>query len=322
MKKFITFLLFLVSLGIFLPAIVRADDNVTLPSPDKQTTSLTIVPSIYESVVAPGKNEVKSFEIRNGSNFPLPIKCYIRVFGASDETGGVAIEDQIDTNRLAPTSWISAVEPDFILQPKSTKELQVNFNPPAALPPGGYYAILFAEPLLPESFLSDNSLVVGGRIGSLLFLIGPGDIHEKARIVSFDLPKFFWSNQSSGANIRFENQGNIHLKPSGKIIVTNLISRHSQTVDIPEFTVLPGKIRKENIDITGLKWPGVYRVELTLSYGQDKTSIRSAATFYYLPLVQIIVILLMVTLAIVLISHKSRKRILKALRVVVRGEKA
>ena len=97
-------------------------EEAILPTPDQpETTALTIAPSIHEAVVAPGKTTSQIFEIKNGSNFPLPIKYYIRTFDANDEVGGVAISEEVDAARFSPGSWSQIVEPDFVLQPQSTR---------------------------------------------------------------------------------------------------------------------------------------------------------------------------------------------------------
>ena len=265
-------------------------EEAILPTPDQpETTALTIAPSIHEAVVAPGKTTSQIFEIKNGSNFPLPIKYYIRTFDANDEVGGVAISEEVDAARFSPGSWSQIVEPDFVLQPQSTRQMTVNFTPPVDLPPGGYYAILFAEPLLPESFLSQSSLQIGGRLGSLLFLIGPGDTMEKAEITSFSQKKFLWRRQSE-VEVRIKNSGNVHTRPAGKLIITNKVSKKSREIPVPEVTILPGKIRQQIVPLGGLKWPGIYQVKLQLNYGRDKIPLEAVATFCYLPLLDLFVI--------------------------------
>jgi hypothetical protein len=269
----------------------------------------------------PGKTTSQIFEIKNGSNFPLPIKSYIRTFDASDEVGGVAISEEADARRFSPVSWSQIVEPDFVLQPQSTRQVTVNFSPPVDLPPGGYYAILFAEPLLPESFLNSSSLQIGGRLGSLLFLVGPGDIVEKGNIVSFELPKFIWRSPVE-TKIRFQNQGNVHLRPSGKLQITNLLSKKQSVIDVPEFTVLPGKIRQQIVNLGKLKWPGIYSAKLQLNYGRGKIPVTTTLTFFYLPAINIIVIIVVIAVGVGLIWHKPRQRILRAVRIIIKGEKA
>lgn len=319
LKKTISYLSILSVLSYLSFCQPAKAEEPTLPTFDEQATALTIAPSIFEAVVAPGKTTSQIFEIKNGSNFPLPIKCYLRTFDASDEVGGVTISDEIDAKHFSPTTWSQIVEPDFVLQPQSIRKVTVNFSPPIDLPPGGYYGILFAEPLLPESFLSASSLQIGGRLGSLLFLIGPGDTTEKAKLASFNLKKILWQRQSE-AEVRIKNLGNVHTRSAGKLIITNIISKKSWEISVPEMTILPGKIRQQKIAISGLKWPGIYQAKLQLTYGGDKIPIENTLTFYYLPLLEIIVIIVIAGIVVSIIWHKPRRRIIRAFRVIIRGE--
>jgi len=310
-------LMVFVSFGLIKTA---SAEEAELPTIDQtEAMSLTVAPSIFEGVVTAGKTTSQTFELKNNSRIPLPIKCYIRNFDASDEGGGVSIPEEADTQRFSPRSWIEVVSPDFIIQPQTSRQIIINFNPPKDLPPGGYYAILFAEPLLPESFLSQSSLQIGGRIGSLLFLISPGDVSEKGKIASVNFPHYVFSRKAPDLKIRFENQGNVHLRPSGSITVTNLMTKKSRTEPVAEFTVLPAKIRQQIVALGELKWPGAYKVALQLNYGRDKIVLNKEFKFYYLPVMPIAVVVLVAGVLFALFWGKTRKRIVKALKVVVRG---
>lgn len=321
MKKFLKYFIFFALFGTLIPAVAKAQDAI-LPTVDQtEATALTIAPSVFEGVLTRGKTTSQSFELSNNSRVPLPIKCYIRNFDASDEEGGVAIPDEADVGRLSPRNWIEVTSPDFVLQPQTSREIVVNFNTPKDLPPGGYYSILFAEPLLPESFLSSSSLQIGGRLGSLLFLVNPGDISEKGNIASVDFPRYIFSSSAPDLKIRFRNGGNVHLRPNGKITITNLVSKKSWIAEVPEFTTLPGKIRQQIVAMDKLKWPGVYEIKMQLYYGRDKIILDKTLVFYYLPIVPVVVIIVAIGLLVALFLRKTRKRVIRVLKVIVKGEK-
>lgn len=283
-------------------------------------TALSVTPSIQEMVVKPGEQSEQIFELKNLSKIPLPIKSYIRTFGASDEAGGVDISEAPDEQRLALTSWAGVLEPDFILQPNSVRQIKIYITPPPDLPPGGYYGILFFEPLLPEYFLSENSLNIGGRIGALLFLVGAGEIRESGKILSLSAKKYQFGGRPSDIIIRFQNEGNVHLRPSGKITVTNLITKKTKEAEASEFTVLPGKIRQQIIALEGAYWPGVYKAKVQLSFGRDKITLNKTFVFYYLPIMTIVAIIVLIGMLIVLFWGKTRKRAIKALKMILKGE--
>ena len=71
--------------------------------------------------------------------------------------------------------------------------------------------------------------------------------------------------------IRFENTGNVQLRPTGRI---DIISQNGETVRnirIEEFPLLPGKVRILSVTDT-TKPPltaGIYRALVTIDYGGD-----------------------------------------------------
>lgn len=303
--------LILLAVSLFALPINRAEGE--------DAASLSITPSVQEMIVEPGRETEQVFELKNLSKIPLPIKSYIRVFGASDEMGGIDITEIPDQQRLSITSWVSVESSDFILQPDQIRKIKLRFSPPADLPPGGYYGILFAEPLLLESLLADRSLQIGGRIGALLFLVGAGEINEKGSIVPLDSPRYILGNSRPDLKIRFQNEGNVHLRPSGKATIENIITKNSRSVEVPEFIVLPGKIRQQIVSVGALKWPGIYKVKTQLYYGRDKIISEETSVLYYLPVVPIIVILLIAGISMSLILERTRKRLIKALKVIIKN---
>lgn len=297
---------------------VRAETE--LPAIDQpEVAALTITPSIYEGVLIPGQTTTAKFEIKNNSRVPLPIKCYIRNFEASDEVGGVNIPEEPDEVRLSPRNWIEVENPDFVFQPQTTREVAVNFNTPSDLSPGGQYAILFIEPLLPQSMMESSSLQIGGRLGALLFLVAPGDAIERAKLMPFDYRKYVIGNILDPIKIRVENEGNVHVKASGKATVTNKITGKKIILNVPEFTIMPGKVRQETVDIVDIKWPGLYTVQSQLKYGRDNQSLEKDFGFIYLPIAYIFATIILICLIVFLTFGKLRKRLFKAVKVVIKG---
>lgn len=290
---------------------------------DPVTSQFTVTPAIFERVLTPGQSTTEVFQLSNKSQLPLPIKSYVRAFEASDDQGGVDIVEDKDIERLAPTSWVNVETPDFIIQPDSIYRATVNFNPPVDLPPGGYYAVIFFEPQLPESYIkSQNTLQINGRVGALLFLVGSGDISEKAEINTFKTKKWHWGNQPINIDSSFKNLGNVHLRPSGQLKVKNLIPflKQEQSSEVKEVTVLPNKTRALNLAETNLKWPGIYKAGIEMKYGRDEKVLSRDLTFIFIPWKYILSIILLILFIIFISKRRNRRRLKKALA-VIDGEK-
>lgn len=306
--------------SLFLPGAARAADPITF-SPDTMTsTKLSVAPSIHEAVITPSRESHQVFELTNQSAIPIPVKAYVRSFDAADEIGGVTIDEEIDQARLKITSWVSIQNPDFIIQPNQTVKTLVTFNPPADLPPGGYYGIVFFEPLLPESFVSENSLQIGGRIGSLLFLVASGDMKEKGELVSFSASRYHWRLSPASLNVRFKNDGNVHLRPKLKMSVQNLITKSQRQGYNTEFTVLPKKIRQATFYVKDMIWPGVYKADLSLTYSRDKILIKDDQIFLYFPWEYIALLIILGLFLTLVFSKKGRTKLVRMGQIILRGQ--
>lgn len=304
-----------------LPQNVLAEEKpLTMPiEQELSITKLLVTPSIFEEVLKPGQNITRYFEFTNNSLVPVPIKAYVRTFDASNETGGVSISEDPDNQRLSLTSWISVQQPDFIIQPGQTKKVAVNLNPPADLPPGGYYGVIFFEPLLPESFLSQNSLQIGGRIGALMFLVGQGDIKESGKIETLSSPFYHWKVNNNQITLRFKNTGNVHLRPKTKISIVNYLS-NKKIIQQTEFTVLPQKIRQQIFNSKDIITPGIYKAQFEVSYGRENTKIIKELQFIYFPLIYIAILILFMLLILILATKKGRTRVTRVANILFHGK--
>lgn len=253
-------------IALLSPFAVNAQDSSDMPNFD---ASLSISPAIYETKFEQGKVTNYIFELTNKLDKTVAIKSYIRLFGASDELGGMDIFDKSDSDRLSPQNWVKIIEPNFVLKPNGSRQIKVQFSPPADLPPGGHYAILFFEPQVKEQEKPSSVINVGGRIGALLFLTAAGDIKESGAVASFHTAAWqIWRTPLQFV-VRFQNSGNVHLRPQGKIMVTNLVTRSKREVEVPQFTVLPQKTRRQEVENSIGKYPAIYRAKLDLNYGQE-----------------------------------------------------
>lgn len=315
--------LYLILLATFLLLPLGLVKAETVKTDTSASSQFTVTPAVYEHVLEQGKASSQAFQLTNKSQLPLPIKSYVRAFEASDDMGGVDIKEEPDIQRLAPTSWVSVETPDFIIQPDSTLKVNVNFNPPVDLPPGGYYAVVFFEPQLPESFIKDNnSLQINGRVGALLFLVGAGDIQEKGEIASFSTKMWNWGNKAINFKSDFKNSGNVHLRPSGTLTVKNLIPflGREEKSDIKEVTVLPGKTRELALVSNKYRWPGIYNAKISLNYGRENKTINKEITFVFIPWKYLLSLAVIVMIIIFLSKRRNRRRLAKAAKIIEGGQ--
>ncbi|MCJ7829497.1 hypothetical protein MUP50_00185, partial [Patescibacteria group bacterium] len=137
-------------------------------------SALGIAPAIIELVLDPGKRKETKVSVFNITNFPLPIKGHVKSFLPENSSDSSEIFDA--------SSWFKLEPSDFILQPRENKEIKIIVKPPLKAEPGGHYATIYFQPLLPVEVLSPQTAYLTARIGVLAFLIVKGEITEEASL--------------------------------------------------------------------------------------------------------------------------------------------
>lgn len=287
-----------------------------LTSTEVLANSLTVSPAILESIVTPGDATETIVTITNNTNFPLPIKGQANAFITNHQF------PRSLTVTYNSAAWFKLSPADFILQPSESKPVTVTIKPPKDTEPGGHYATLYFEPLIPQDVISPDSTISLTRIGVLTFLIVPGDIHENLTISPLTTSTWNTFGPLNFATT-FNNSGNIHLLPLGEITITNLFGQVVETLNLSPSTILPGTSSEQS-----LTWPkqllfGRYVAHLTVSYGQNNPKLTAPPLiFWVIPWPLLLVFAVGLTLGYKLfIVHIDRiKLAIKVLRGLHRDE--
>jgi hypothetical protein len=274
--------------------------------------ALSLSPVTEELVVDPGKTYDREVTLSNLSAIPLPIKGYARAFVATDEEGGVDTPD--DTDPGAVQNWFKLDAPDFILQPNTTRKIKVSIQVPRNTPPGGHYATLFFESLVPREALSESSLYLSQRIGGLYFFVVSGRLIREGRFEQFNT-KPFWQNGPIEFDLAFRNSGNIHLKPVSEVVLTDMFGRVVSSTTDEGQRVLPGGLRRWKMEIPQTWLLGRYTATLRTRIDPDSNPVATSATFWVVPVIPITLVTVFSTL-IYLIFFRGRGRVRKAWRVL------
>lgn len=208
-----------------------------VPAVSAQTAGgVTISPPRFEYTVEPGQVVRDQIQIINSSLEPLTLSSSVRDFVAGGESGEPSFVDdptKVDS-AISISSWITVSGGDSITIPAGGKRaVDFTIAVPAGAEPGGKYGAIFFSPPAGE-----GQVAVQQRIGSLVILRVGGDISESGRLDRFgpydsDLESiadasrnFFYFSRISDENpvsfaIRYENTGTVHVKPTGRIELSN-----------------------------------------------------------------------------------------------------
>ena len=164
-------------------------------------SALSLSPAIYENVVDKGGYVKTEVLLTNLTSFPLPIKGWATAFLPNEQVP-LSAQGNYDAS-----NWFSLEPSDFILQPSERKVIKLTIKAPRNAEPGGHYASVFWQPLLPDGIISTPTSLA--RVGLLALLVVPGNLTENVSIPSFTLPT--WKTSSPlNFSLKVNNLGNVH----------------------------------------------------------------------------------------------------------------
>ena len=319
----IYFLFFIALASSLLIYYLLSIISINAQEPPNQS-ALGVSPAIMEEVLTPGKVLESKVTITNVTNFPLPIKGTVKNFLTD-----FVIPDK-DRGIFDASAWFKLEPADFILQPKENKEIKIIIAPPQNAEPGGHYATIYFQPLIPREVLSPQTTYLAARVGVLSLLIMKGDIVEKASLGNLSVlssKKIFKTVnfQESGRikmEISFKNEGNVHLMPAGEVEIFNSSGKLLQKLPFPENLILP-KTEK----IYSLDWPikkifGKFTLNVNFSYGSEQIKVKSekisVIIFPFIPVLGITILLTFIIICLTII----RRRIVLALKILFGKDEA
>ncbi len=268
--------------------------------------AITLIPPSLEIGLKPGT--VYNTEIKLYNETAAAIELYTEKvnFGAVGETGRPAFDFNTDTS-VGLVSWMDIEEGPITVQPGERYQVPLTIITPANADPGGHYATVFFGTSPP----ADSQVNISSKVGTLVLARVDGEVIEQGSIAEF--------GTESGATVysrlpielyaRFQNAGNVHLKPAGTITFKNMLGQEVDTIEFnaKNGATLPDTIRKYQatwekaavVQTTGNSWSnfweeykneknnfslGRYTAVLSVTAGSTDSVADSATTsFWVLP---------------------------------------
>ena len=259
---------------------------------------LSVSPQIFELDVFPGETISQKITIGNLSEVSLPIIVRVVDFTAEEDSGEMIFDEASQDPSVASRKWFKIENPDLILEPGERKKVLFSINVPENAEPRGYYSVMIFEPRLPSYYFEEMREATGEVIPvqpraipmvGVLFLTSiktftlEPEVGQKLEVVEFSVPKEerlvtlenfalklirsvaqaaqITITEKSPQNfiLRIKNNDIYHIKPYGKVLIYNWFGKKVGETEIPQRTILPGKIRSFPVEFTPeipekLKW--------------------------------------------------------------------
>lgn len=307
----------MVSAVVFLLAL-------TLSTPVK---AITIFSPVVQLEADPGENVRGVVKIYNEEASDAALAASFESFEATGETGQPAFIPPQEKNSFL--SWFTIDQDSVVLKPQQAIIVPFTVAVPSNATPGGYYAAIFWQTVNNNG--GPNSRVgVDSKIGTLVFLTVKGDAKELGMLEDFQVLGGDWQwQQPISFNIRFSNQGNIHLQPIGNIELAGWFGHKKIAINDEQGYVLPGSVRNFELSYGGFQavrenwwrqfWDGTISeidnfafgpitAKLTLHYGSHGQEATAMVNFWYVPLrlLSLLVGLMVFGIVMIFVNHRVK----------------
>lgn len=266
---------------------------------------LEVAPFLIELDVAKGGTIGSHVDLTNRTNSPLVITTTPRDFLPGEDGQPQFIPDpQTNDPTFSLSSWVKLSSPSqFTINPGQLVTVNFSVNPPKDAEQGTHYgALLFSY----SGKLSEGSVSeVQQSVGTIL-LVYYGQSRENGEVHSKADRKILWSPDKVTFSERFNNTGNVHVKPKGEVKVRNMFGQIVSTpqVNRDAANVLP---KSERTFVTTW-YPssfafGRYTAETVLTYGRGKLEAKDKVVIWVLPWYIDIVVIAFIIFILWIIFH-------------------
>ena len=278
--------------------------------------AVTISPLNFELTGNPGDTVSNVVRIYNDLDVGIGVTMEAQDFVSAGEQGQVLIKGHEESNTYSLESWISLSPQTFSLAPHSSQMVEFTVKIPAGGEPGGHYASVLATV---SGETPGGGVGINQKVGALLLLSVAGEISENLGLVDFNPDSDFTEYGPEKLIARFKNDGTVHLKPRGFVIIKNVLGNEVVKMELPQLNVLPQSARTVDIPLKLGNQFGRYEATLAAIYGATNEPL-SAITVYWVIPYKLLAVYGGILLAFLIAAYMARKRIGLALRILFRGE--
>jgi hypothetical protein len=289
-------------LGVVLGAAVFA--VAPAPSASAVASSFAVSPPTFDLSARRDERVTETVSLLNRTESPQTVTVDVTNFAPEGEEGQARLTDA-DTG-YALATWMRVSPRRVAIPAKTSQTFNFTITVPSDAEPGGHYgAIVFRAEVAQHS--NASGVKVAQEISALVLLKVPGKVRERASVVSFRVAKKSFGSGPVAFEIRIRNTGNVHVKPSGTIRVSDLFGRRVATLEIPSANVLPGSIRRFDSTWNHHWLWGWYKAKVALSYSSARPQLAASTSFFGFP-IWIVVIGLLLLILLVTIAYRGRDR--------------
>lgn len=235
--------------------------------------AFSISPLKITATIAPGDS--KDWEIKVTNNSKNISTFSPVVIGMKQDNFGRSV---FDKNIDVAENWFKIISGDVALEPGASANFIFSANVPMNTPPGAHYVGLAVQ--------EKNEQALSAQLATVLNLQVAGVAQESLVIEKLFVNKKIFFDKNWLAQIQLRNTGNVSLNLKGQSNLFYFNQKFSQKPFNLGNVIFAQSVRTAELNLftgEGMALPGLYRGELSISYGLTNQTKESVVNFWYLP---------------------------------------
>lgn len=246
--------------------------------------------------------------MRNESETDQAFQVIIKDFIVTGNAGTPIPVDEAVSGRWSLASWTSVSPKQIMVPAGETRAVDIIITVPKNGLPGGHYAMVTYAPVTESAIGRGTGTAVSPQVGSLIYLKVIGDVTEAVNLKEFKVKNKFSYYGPIELLAEIENLGDIHLRPTGKVIVNNWLKDEIFSQNLEEKNIFPFASRTYEWNVPG-KWRlGRYAAKLTAVAGDAQIPLTGLIYFWIVPVRELTVIAAALELLVLLVFIKKRRK--------------
>lgn len=264
---------------------------------------ITVSPASAQLSVDPGGSVSKDMTILNSGSDTYTVELSTAPYYVT----GLNYDPhftQLPGTRNA-SEWITLDTATAELKANQTIHVTYTVTIPVGTPPGGYYAVVFAETA--QDAANNGGIVPRKRVGSLVYITVNGEVQSKGSAHGKPVP-FFSFSKTNPLSVMVSNSGGVHFTSKVTFSVTNITGKEVYATDM-ERIILPSTEREITADWTTSSSAGIYTVHRQATVADELVTLDSQTIIVMTPwFLLFLVIFLVATIALISIRIRQRQR--------------
>ncbi len=236
-------------------------------------TAIRVSPAVVEFAFKPGKTQEKTILFTNEGNSPAPYILRAESIALRNAT----LRQRADA-RFNISNWITISDSYIVLAPDETRSISLTITPPESAEPGGHYAQLYAQPVLPTT--QPSVVKALPEISIPILTTVAGEILTELRVDRGKHTQRVIQSKKTPVRSDFtiENTGNRHVLVRPEIAVFRG-DEELENRSISSVLLLPGEIIEVSELFDVVERSGRHSVRTDLYIGGDRVAALTYAVW-------------------------------------------